>query len=127
MFIVGLIEFVYKSILFIFASIMKLLLPDRMIIAWREWILNRAVKAKSDGSKAIKGSFVWNPLLKYPRNYRCYCGSDYNFKMCCLHRTPEVCSPREAFANKWAVKWAEKLQAEERGNNVELQDSDLKT
>lgn len=114
------IEFIYKSFLFIFASIMKFLLPAKAIGAWRNWILNRAVKVDSKGAKSYRGSFVPNPLLKYPRNYRCYCGSEFKFKMCCVHRTPEVCSPKEALANKWAVKWAEICHEKEKGQEVVL-------
>lgn len=26
----------------------------------------------------------WNPILKYPKNESCYCGSGKKFKKCCL-------------------------------------------
>lgn len=29
--------------------------------------------------------FTSNPLLEWPRNYLCICGSGKKFKYCCLH------------------------------------------
>lgn len=37
-----------------------------------------------------KPGFVYNPLLKYPRNERCYCGSGVKAKMCCLPKVKRV-------------------------------------
>jgi hypothetical protein len=38
-----------------------------------------------------KQGFKWNPMLKYPRNEKCYCGSGLKFKKCCLaHQTLAV-------------------------------------
>jgi uncharacterized protein YecA (UPF0149 family) len=42
----------------------------------------------------------WNPMLKYPRNEACYCGSGVKAKKCCLlHQTLAVNSE---FAEKAA-------------------------
>ena len=45
-------------------------------------------------SKAMQYScnpgYVWNPLLKYPRNSDCFCGSHLKFKKCCLSKVKPV-------------------------------------
>jgi len=33
---------------------------------------------------------VWNPILKYPRNHICFCGSRIKFKDCHLEKTPKT-------------------------------------
>ena len=40
--------------------------------------------------------FVWNPLLKLPRNMACPCKSGKKWKVCCLPVTKHVI-PRDAF------------------------------
>lgn len=109
------VEFVYKSILFIFASIIKLLLPDVAIKAWRDWILKRSIRLTPDGY-SLRGGFMHNPLKGYPRNFRCWCGSNEKAKVCCLPDVSPVCSPKEAFANKYTVKFAELLMKESHDN-----------
>jgi uncharacterized protein YchJ len=42
-----------------------------------------------------KPGFVYNPLLKYPRNSPCYCGSHVKAKICCLPKTKRAV-PAEA-------------------------------
>lgn len=37
-----------------------------------------------------KPGFVWNPLLKYPRNELCPCGSGKKFKKCHLDQLPQA-------------------------------------
>lgn len=41
---------------------------------------------KIEPGKGVKpmSDFEFNPLLKYPRNETCYCGSSKKFKKCCL-------------------------------------------
>lgn len=34
---------------------------------------------------ALRAGSQWNPILKYPRNHECFCGSKLKFKKCCLH------------------------------------------
>jgi len=34
--------------------------------------------------KRLKDQVMLNPMLKYPRNLDCYCGSNEKFKACCL-------------------------------------------
>jgi uncharacterized protein YecA (UPF0149 family) len=43
-----------------------------------------------------KKGFDWNPLLGYPRNQRCFCGSGQKFKYCCANRMPETLKKKEA-------------------------------
>ena len=38
---------------------------------------------KHMAKKPIHG-FMWNPILKHPRNEPCFCGSKIKFKKCCL-------------------------------------------
>lgn len=40
--------------------------------------------AEGKRSWSPKPGCVWNPLLEYPRNARCVCGSGKKFKSCCL-------------------------------------------
>lgn len=44
---------------------------------------------KHYAKKLLDGN-KWNPLLKYPRNEPCYCGSNKKFKKCCLENTSLV-------------------------------------
>lgn len=37
-----------------------------------------------------KPGFVWNPLLRYPRNEPCPCGSGMKFKKCHLDQLPQA-------------------------------------
>ena len=32
----------------------------------------------------VNDDSAWNPLLKYPRNATCFCGSGFKAKRCCL-------------------------------------------
>jgi Na+-transporting NADH:ubiquinone oxidoreductase subunit NqrF len=45
-----------------------------------------------------KAGFVWNPLLKFPRNNNCFCGSTKKAKNCCLPCVAEACSKESADA-----------------------------
>lgn len=46
----------------------------------------------------------WNPLLKYPRNEACFCGSNIKFKNCCLKITSPVISKEHEDEAKQLVK-----------------------
>lgn len=35
---------------------------------------------------------AWNPLLNYPRNLPCLCGSGFKFKVCCNGKLPRAVS-----------------------------------
>ncbi len=37
-----------------------------------------------------KKGAAWNPLLKYPRNLPCMCGSGFKFKQCCYKKLPRA-------------------------------------
>lgn len=54
-------------------------------------------KRPVDGAK-------WNPLLKYPRNESCYCGSNLKFKKCCLRLETQAISHDYANEAKALVK-----------------------
>ena len=43
------------------------------------------------GYVAPKGA-MWNPLLKWPRNHVCWCGSGLKAKFCCLPRSSKCIS-----------------------------------
>lgn len=45
--------------------------------------------------KLLEGN-VWNPLLKYPRNSPCYCGSGRKAKKCCLPSATPYCKKSDA-------------------------------
>jgi hypothetical protein len=93
-------------ILAIFTWIAGKIFPKAFLMWWRSKLLKRAMIQTDKGLK-IRGGFVHNPLTRYPRNYKCFCGKDEKAKFCCLPTLNPVCSPKEAFANRYAVKWAE--------------------
>lgn len=73
------------------------------------WLLNKWAKFNQKksvvvdskrGTKRVRGKFVWNPLLKYPENIACWCGSKKKAKVCCLPTVPETCSYKQAVINK---------------------------
>ena len=39
---------------------------------------------KSTAQVEVQPTMVENPLLKWPRNFNCVCGSGKKFKKCCL-------------------------------------------
>lgn len=39
----------------------------------------------------LRTEFAKNPLLKYPRNIKCWCGSHKKAKFCCLPQQAKVC------------------------------------
>ncbi len=47
---------------------------------------------------------AWNPLRAWPRNERCFCGSNIKFKKCHMGKVPECVSEREAEENKKAIE-----------------------
>jgi len=56
----------------------------------------------------------WNPLLNYPRNNPCFCGSGKKFKKCCLVNMPRTCSTRLAKDLAVQVDWAHKMLKEKK-------------
>lgn len=48
--------------------------------------------------------FKWNPVLKYPKNEACYCGSGVKFKKCCLPNESMAVNPTYADAAVGLVK-----------------------
>jgi len=49
-----------------------------------KWFTKRAV-AKGTLGADIRPTMTSNPLLKWPRNFSCVCGSGKKFKKCCLN------------------------------------------
>lgn len=62
--------------------------------------LKRDTIAGPGDFKAVRDGSDWNPLLKYPRNESCYCGSGVKFKKCCLPRTQYAVDKKAADAAK---------------------------
>ena len=53
---------------------------------------------------ALRNEFARNPLLKYPRNEHCWCGSHRKAKWCCLPNQAKVCrKEHEAMLEKYMV------------------------
>ncbi len=49
-----------------------------------------------------KTEMVWNPLLGYPRNFPCHCGSQKKFKHCCVNTmSPTVTKQQAITFNKY--------------------------
>lgn len=44
----------------------------------------------------LKDGNTWNPLLKYPRNRECYCGSRIKHKKCCVNNKSPFVSKAQA-------------------------------
>lgn len=43
-----------------------------------------------------KPGHAWNPLLKFPRNNPCPCGSGKKFKKCCVNNVPVTLPEKDA-------------------------------
>lgn len=104
-------KFILKLPVIMLAIIISIL-PKSWISMWRDSILRKSIRIHPDGAYAVRGGFVHNPLKRYPRNFRCFCGKMVKAKDCCLPEIAPVCSPKEALVNRLAVKWAEKLTGE---------------
>lgn len=46
---------------------------------------------------------VSNPALKYPRNMKCFCGSELKFKKCCMDKIPRALKIEDAEKLRSAV------------------------
>lgn len=70
-------------------------------------------------NRLLCDGYVWNPLLKFPRNLPCPCDSGKKFKACHLSQLPPVVPPkaaeqiREAMRMPEAVKFVEDPTSEE--------------
>lgn len=53
---------------------------------------------------------VMNPLLKYPRNFACWCGSEKKSKYCCLPGVPEII--KGEFADEMKIFMNQKIALE---------------
>jgi hypothetical protein len=51
----------------------------------------------------------WNPLLKYERNFPCFCGSGIKFKKCCMRKLT-ICIPLDLAAKMKAVTFKDQFQ-----------------
>ena len=55
-----------------------------------------------------KPGAAFNPLLRYPRNLPCTCGSDFKFKVCCYKKLPR-CVPAD-WARAIQERWPDVLE-----------------
>lgn len=64
----------------------KILLYFDIIKNRSKWAIKRYfVKTMSNSKLSVQPGLVKNPLLEWPRNYRCVCGSGKKFKKCHLN------------------------------------------
>jgi hypothetical protein len=54
----------------------------------------------------LKKGFQWNPILRYPRNALCWCGSGKKSKKCCLPNASMICKDKEVSGYKQLVNIA---------------------
>ena len=47
-------------------------------------------------AKGLKPGYAWNPLKKFPRNVKCFCGSGKKFKNCCLSKLRDIVDTKTA-------------------------------
>lgn len=52
-------------------------------------------KRLSKAAITLNRGFHWNPLLRYPRNSLCFCGSGIKSKKCCLPKIPMAIPMKE--------------------------------
>lgn len=52
-------------------------------------------------------TYAENPLLKYPRNTLCFCGSDQKAKACCLPKQPRIILIEQA---QWLAPYMEQVK-----------------
>jgi hypothetical protein len=61
---------------------------------------------KKPGHYRPKPGLVWNPLLRYPPNLKCFCGrSEKKAKKCCLPYVIRAIEPEKAKAFEQYIKW----------------------
>jgi len=58
-------------------------IKDYLKYAYIKTLKIETIPTPGEGYALRKGS-QWNPILKYPRNHDCFCGSKIKFKKCCL-------------------------------------------
>lgn len=61
--------------------------PTQPVIQLTQKHLDAYRPVAYDGHRPMEGT-TWNPMLKYPRNSVCYCGSKIKAKKCCLPKQP---------------------------------------
>ena len=65
--------------------------------------INQIAPKLSEGIH-LAGNSEWNPMLKYPRNETCFCGSGTKAKKCCLIHQPLAVTKEYAEKAKPLVK-----------------------
>lgn len=75
----------------------------------------------------VKPGFTWNPLVGYPRNKDCFCGSLLKFKICCMKIVADVVTIEQEHQIKLALKKGSRIivrdhETEEHANQVETED-----
>lgn len=68
--------------------------------------------------------FKWNPLLNFPRNEECFCGSGVKHKKCCLSRVEPVVREADVERIVRALKYGGRITIgplpDQIGNKIEL-------
>jgi hypothetical protein len=63
----------------------------RLKILFAKFLLKRGIIPAQ-----LRSQFAPNPLLKYPRNEACWCGSGEKAKKCCIPKQAPVCMLKHA-------------------------------
>lgn len=60
-------------------------------------LLQAQIRAETKQQKFIpQQGLVWSPLLRYPKNAKCFCGSGTKFKRCHKDNMKMAVTPEEA-------------------------------
>lgn len=60
-----------------------------------ELLTNKEKKIVRDMGWKVMPGWAWNPLLKYPANFSCFCGRGAKFKKCCINNVPKSCKEED--------------------------------
>jgi len=71
-------------------------------------------------NRLLSQGYVWNPLLKFPRNLKCPCESGKKFKHCHLSGIPPVIPPDAAKKIAEAMKLPESVKFVEDPTSEEV-------
>lgn len=69
-----------------------------LLIAWLKRLWLKIVTRPVVRSKVRSGQYASNPLMVYPRNVPCWCGSLKKAKRCCLPSVARICTIEQARA-----------------------------
>lgn len=68
----------------------RIFLPSAGLRGIPSEIVTSEHRQKNPGYFAPRPGFVSNPLLTYPRNFLCFCGSKKKAKACCIPKVKRV-------------------------------------